>query len=417
MSRPRILTQAPPTAPAVVPLPSTAMMFGPMDLPQSPPPSRRLAAGARLLFMLATTALCAAQDARPDQVFRMRRGDVTKVVGTVTENSLETVRLDRKGKEASYGADEVVRIVWGAIPPSYQDGLTYLSRDDHENAVARFRIAATDASSREVVQADARLRAVEALITWGASDGNRYTEAVGEAQRFLTDHPSNREVPRAQWLKGRAQLLAGDAAGAATTFKALYEQGASDPPASGYDRALCLEAGLAAAKAYRVAMDAGAALALYPVLEGSFRELAQATEDDPRRLSRLLAGQGEAAVGEGWCTLISGEASQAIRYFERNVDRAELGAAGRFSARLGLAESLLKDGKTRQAQFEFAKVSALDYGSRDRVAQAMVGLATCSISLGDSDAKANARRWLESTRDSFGDTPSAGRAAKLLETL
>ena len=417
MSWPRILTQAPATGPGVVPMPSTAMMFGPMDLPQSPPPYRRSGAGARLLLMLATTALCAAQDSRPDQVFRMRRGDVTKVVGTVTENSLETVRLDRDGKEASYGSDEVVRIIWGAIPPSYQDGLTYLSRDDHENAVARFRVAAADASSRAVIQADARLRAAEVLVTWGASDGNRYAEAVSEADRFLTDHPSNREVPRAQWLKGRAQLLSGDPAGAALTFKALYEQGASDPPASGYDRALCLEAGLAAAGAYRGAMNASAALALYPVLEGSFRELAQATEDDPQRVARLLAGQGEAAVGEGWCTLISGDATQATRYFERNVDRAELGAAGRFSARLGLAESLLQDGKTREAQFEFARVSALDHGSRDRVAQAMVGLATCSISLGDSDAKANARLWLESARDSFGDTPSAGKAAKLLENL
>lgn len=397
-------------------------MSAPPMVPSVPPHSRRrLAAGAGLLFALATAPLSFGsaflQDVRPDQIFRTRRGDVVKVTGIVTENSLETVRVERDGKDNTYGADEVVRIVWGQVPPSYQDGQTYLSRGDHENAVARFRIAAGDDSARAVVQADARLRAAEALIAWGGTDANRYGEAVSEVERFLTDHPSNREVPRAQALKGRAQWLSGNAAGAAATFKALYQQGASDPPAPGYDRVLCLEAGLSAAKASLAAKDGGGAEELFGVLEGAFREVAQATEDNPERLARLIAGQGEAAVGEGWVALANGDAAQAVRFFERNVDRSELGSAGRSSARLGLAEAHLAAGDLRKAQFEFARASALDFSSRDRTAQAMVGLADSTLQLGDADAKATARALLESTTTQYSDTPAAARAAVLLKAL
>ena len=346
----------------------------------------------------------------------MRRGEVTKVLGTVTENSLETVRIDRDGKESTFDASEVVRIQWGQAPPSYQDGTTYLSRADFENAVARFRVAAEDASGRSVVQADARLKAAETLLAWAAVDANRCSEAANEADRFLADHPSNRSVPRAQWIKGRAQWLGGDP-GAAATFKALYEQGASDPPSPGYDRALCLEAGLAAAQTALLTKDTVNAKALFTAVESAFREMAAGTEDDAALLERLLTGQGEAAVGDGWCMLADERASAAQRFFEGLVDREELGTAGRSSARLGLAEALLADGKAREAQFQFARVSSLDYSSRDRVAQALVGLASCGLTLKDADGLAEARSALERVRDQFGDTPAAARAITILKGL
>ena len=436
-----------PEIPKVVPLPGTGMMFGsPMDAIQTLPRRHRTAVGVGLLFSLAASlpamtraprsgpplgahvvaassipapALPSAtsQEERPDQVFRRRRGDVVKVIGTVLESSLETVRLDRDGKEVSYPASEVVRIVWGSVPDSYHEARTFLSRGDYENAVARFRSAASDSSARDVVRADARLQAAETLLAWAASDPSRYNEAAAEADRFLTDYPQDRNLPRAQWLRGRALLLSGDAAAAAQTFRSLYEQGTGDPPTPGYDRLLSLEAGLACARASLAAGQVDAARELYGVLEGAFRELAQASEDDPVALAKLLEGQGEAAVGEGWCLLTEGKFDQARRAFERNVDRAELGAGGRFSARLGLAEALFSKGELRPAQFAFAQVSALDYTSRDRVGEALVGLARTTLELADPEAKASARRWLELARDSFGDTPAAAKAIEMLAGL
>lgn len=404
--------------PKVVPMAGTRMMFAPTMnpspvAPQSPSRSRL----AALVALVGLAVPSIAQDAKPDQVFRDRKGKITKVVGTVTENTLDTVRLDREGKEATYDGSEVVRIVWGAVPPAYQDGSTYTGRGDFENAVARFRVAAEDASAREVVQASARLQAAEALLSWGSSDPSRYDEAASEAARFLADHASNREVPRARWIQARATWLSGEPLAAAGFFQALYDEGAGDPPTAGYDRLACLEAGMAAAQCYLAATDGDKAQELFDALEPAFRDLAGEAEDGTDARARLLAGQGAAAVGEGWCSLAKGDADAARRFFEGRVDRAELGAAGRGSARLGLAEALFQKGDIREAQVQFARASALETQSRDRTAQAMVGLASCTLQLGDSESRVRARTLLESTLSAYGDTPAAAKATEMLGRL
>ncbi len=374
------------------------------------------------LVFVGTSAASVQDDsgAKPDQIFRVhpRTGKVSALTGTITENSLETVRLDRAGKENTYASSEIVRIVWGAIPPAHRDGSTYAERGDHENAVARFRVAAGDASSREVVRADARLRAAGELLAWGAQDPNRFTECAAEAARFLTDFPSNREVPQARWLKGRATRLAGDAAGAAAEFRALYEEGANDPPTTGYPRALCLDAGLAAARAFLATGDTGSARALFTALEGAYQQAASALEDTASaERSLLLLGAGDASVGEGHCLLAGGQASQAVRYFESKLGRADLPASARFSATLGLAEAYLAGDELRRSQVEFAKVSSLDYKSRDRIARALVGMSDAALKINDSSAKADAKLWLTKVGEVFGDTPSAAKAATLLAKL
>jgi len=416
------------------------MMFAsPMDGTALLPPLRRrrvATASASLLGASRVAGLVAlvlmglvlpgtahAQDggsAKPDQVFRVhpRTGKVAALTGTITENSLETVRLDRGGKESSYAASEILRIVWGDVPPPYRDGSTYAERGDHENAVARFRVAAGDASAREVVRADARLRAARELLAWGARDAHRFTECAAEAARFLTDFPNNREVPQARWLKGRATRLAGDPASAAADFRALYEEGANDPPTAGYPRALCLDAGLAAARAFLATGDTGSARALFTALEGSYQQAASALEDTASAdRVHLLSGAGEASIGEGYCLLAGGQTSQAVRYFEGKLGRADLPASARFSASLGLAESYLASGELRKAQIEFAKVSSLDFTDRDRNARALVGMSDAALKINDSRAKADAKLWLTKVGEVFGDTPSAAKAATLLAKL
>lgn len=382
-----------------------------------------LRTGVLMALVLAGSSMATVQDgsgAKPDQIFRVhpRTGKVSALIGTITENSLETVRLDRGGKEDTYSSSEIVRIVWGAVPPAHRDGSTYAERGDHENAVARFRVAAGDASTRDVVRADARLRAALELLAWGSKDPNRFAECAAEAARFLTDFPSNREVPQARWLKGRATRLAGDSAGAAAEFRALYEEGAHDPPTAGYARTLCLDAGLAAARAFLATGDTGSARELFTALEGAYQQAASALEPTASiERSHLLAGAADASVGEGHCLVAGGQASQAVRYFEGKLSRADLPASARFSASLGLAESYLAGGELRKAQVEFAKVSSLDHQSRDRIARALVGMSDAALKINDSSAKADAKMWLTKVGEVFGDTPSAAKAATLLAKL
>ena len=63
-------------------------------------------AGAALL------APSASAQGRPDTVYRLneRTGKVLAITGTVLENSLTKVRVDRSGKESSYDASEIVEV-------------------------------------------------------------------------------------------------------------------------------------------------------------------------------------------------------------------------------------------------------------------------------------------------------------------
>ncbi len=188
---------------------------------------------AALGLGLASAALLAPATAqgRPDTVYRLneRTGKVLAITGTVLENSLTKVRIDRSGKESSYDASEVVQIDWGSVPPAYRDGMTYRRKGEFAEAVDAFRVAATDASTREVVQADARLKAAETLLQLGASDAGQYQEAAAEAEKLVSDFGESSLVPRARYVIGRALRLSGQDAAAAEALEALYGEGSTDP--------------------------------------------------------------------------------------------------------------------------------------------------------------------------------------------
>ena len=307
----------------------------------------------------------------------------------------------------------MVSIRWGDVPASFTDGRARLERGDFENAASLLRDAAGDAATRPVVAAAARLMAAEALMAWGSIDRERYAECIEETGRFLDDHADNREAPRAEWLQARAALLSGDAAGAATRFEALHGKGTGDAPTEGYSKVRCLEAGLQAAQSQLIAGNVGAARTLYTTLASQIgthvASLDEATTSADVR-TRLLTAQGEAACGEGFCLLAEDKLREAETFFGGRMDDAFEAPI----ATLGMAEVHQAQGKLRQAQIGFAKVSAGDHRSRDRVARALLGLAETTSGLADTDAQAMRNRYLEAVRERYGDTPAALRASELL---
>lgn len=373
-----------------------------------------------LVVGLYASPLEAQEGSRPDKIVRLnpRTGKISTVSGTIVANSLDEVRWEQEGREEDFDSEQVIEIVWGEVPASFRDGTTYMTRRDFENAANMFRVAATDDDAREVVQAAARASAAEALLALGASDPSQFAECITECNRFLSDHATDRQVPHVQWLEARATLLGGDPAAAATLFRLVYEAGAAEPPSAGYSRQFSLLAGLDAARAFLDAQDAAAARGLFSELESGFAELTAALDGDDNPDRPVIVGAwGEAAVGEGFCLLADGDTARAVSFFEARVGGSSANPAEKYTAHLGLARALLQDGKLRGAQLQFATVAALDYTSRDRSAEALVGLADCSIQLGDADAAASARKWLNQVKESYGDTPAASRAAELLKTL
>ena len=73
--------------------------------------------------------------------------------------------------------------------------------------------------------------------------------------------------------------------------------------------------------------------------------------------------------------------------------------------------------KLREAQLNFSRVSSLDHTDRDRVARALFRLAESTKELADPGSPGTIRAWLETVTTEYGDTPWAGPARKLLETL
>jgi TolA-binding protein len=364
---------------------------------------------------VASPTVSAIQDT-PDQIWRKdpRNGRIRTLQGTVTVNSLSEVRIETGDRENKYTSGEVLEIQWGSVPPSYRDGKLLAERNDYEAAVASYRTAAGDASGREVVQAEARFRAAEVLLKWGAQDPAQFKECVGEVDRFLSDHSKSARVPEARFLKARALHLDGDSTGAAAGFQSLFESGATgDVP--GYDKGFCLDAGLQAAWASLDAGDTQSARSLFTSLGSGYAGLIGEKQDAaPLELQRLRDAADVVSTGEGFCRLKGDQTQQARSFFESKARDRNLGAAGRSAAGLGLAQTLLAEGKYRKAQIEFARVAALDHTSRDRTARANVGFAEATMQLGDGDSADEARRRLTLVVEQYGDTPAAKRAATLL---
>ena len=366
--------------------------------------------------LLSGLAAPAAAQSRPDQVLWTNpRGRTVTDTGKITENSLEKVVIDKGRGDKSIDVANVQRVVFGDVPPSFTEGTAYFDRRQFAEAAKAFQLAAGDASARDIVKARARLSAAQAYLQHGAQDPSAFAQAQAEVETFISDYSDNRELPEARLLLGRAQRLSGDAAAAAKTYADLFGEAAAGT--SGYPKKICFRAGVGAAEAYIASGDAEKARGLYGNLESAVTSgLADLDERSPDRREFLLL-QNQARLGEGFCLLAKGSTSQAKTFFKGRLDGANGNAPLRHGARLGLAEALLAEGKVREAQIEFAQVSAIDHTDRDRVARALVGLAQCSLKLSDKNANASAKRSLETVRDNYGDTPSVLRAQELLQTL
>jgi hypothetical protein len=227
-------------------------------------------------------------------------------------------------------------------------------------------------------------------------------------------------VPRVRWIQARARLLAGQSLEAAQDFRSLYEEGTRVPPSSGYDMNTTLEAGIDAAWAYLAAGDTAAVRELLVGLEAPISQQLSGLDGESGSVAqraRLESQQALLKVGEGFCTLVGGQAQHAIDWFKPRSEDMTLPLAARYAATLGLAKAYQAEKRNRLAQVAYARIAAIDHTDRDRVADAMLGLAETTLALQDSEANAQARRWLGRVTEAFGDTPAATRAKAMLEKL
>lgn len=371
-------------------------------------------APAPLLPSSPLAANVALQSGGKDQVFVLRRGNVRPFSGQLVKNGLDEVVLSIDGDERAFPAADVVRVSVGILPDSYREGRTLAKNGDFENAVRSFQLAADDSDAGDVARAAARLAAVETLISLGGQGSGDFAPAIAEAERFLADYPANREVPAARALLGRAQVLSGDDTAGAATYGALFGELQDGTPTAGYSLLDCLQAGLDAARAAERSGDFDTARSTYETLSDELPRAIGALEPNDARQADLARLTSLAELGEGWAFLSEDKATQAKNFFNNKLGNAERGDfLLRAGARVGLGEALLADGKAKDAQFEFARASALVAGDRDLAARALLGLARAQMELGLP--KDQTLPVLASLTGTYGDTPAARAGRELAD--
>ena len=376
------------------------------------PAVRRFApAVAGAIALLVAPALA---QSKPDQVFRVnpRTNKATSVTGTVTSDGLGKVEVTRRdGREISIDASEVIEIAWGSGSTSFTDGKTYAGRGAWEEAVKSFQAAAGDSEVRDPLRAEARVQAASALMALAATDATRFGDVASECDRFLADFAESRQVPAMRAMKARAMWLNGDAAGARDAYRALHDTGKGG--ADGYSPMVTADAALQGAYAALGAGDNVGARELFDLAAAAFGAV---ESEDSAVAAEAAAGAEVAGMGTAITQAASGDAKSARRAFESAAKDSKT-SAGVAAARLGLGHAWLAEGDPRKAQFEYAWVAGLDHTSADRRAEALVGLAEASLAAGEAGDAAAAKTALRRVTSQYGATPSARKAAQLLESL
>jgi len=363
--------------------------------------------------MLSAPALAAPQ-AKPDQVFRLnpRTNKASTVTGTVTEDGLDNVKVTRRdGREVSIKSGEVIQIAWGSGSTQFTDGGTYASRGAWEEAVKSYQEAAGDSAVREPLRAQARLQAATSLMALAAADMTRFGDVASECDRFLTDFPTSRQAPMVLALKSRAQWLNGDAAAARDGYRSIYDTGKGG--ADGYSPIATADAAMHAAYAAISAQDNVGARELFDLAAAAYGAI---ETENATVMAAAAAGAEVAGMGEAITKAASGDAKSVRRTFESASKSSET-SAGMAAAHLGLGHAWLAEGDFRKAQFEFAWVAGLDHTSADRRAEALVGLAEAGLAAGEAGDANAAKTALRQVASQYGATPSARKAAQLLESL
>ena len=372
-----------------------------------------------LLCLGSVLAAPASAQTRPDQVYVLdkRTGVINMLPGIVQEHGLVETVILRSGKERKYDTNRIERIVWGSVSGNFRGGTDFFERNDFENAAAKFLVAATN-DERPPVQAAARLLAAQSYLELSTTNPDRIGDAIEQAQRYIDDHASSAELPAARSLLAPATWLSGDPAAAAPLFRALFEEVGATETTEGYSLIPCLQAGLQSARTYLAAGETLPAREIYTTLQQRADSAIMTLEEESRDRGPLQRLSLEARAGEGFVLVSSKQNRQAITFFESQLSSAsKTDSALRFACYLGLGEAQAAEKKLRKAQLNFCRVSSLDHTDRDRVARALFRLAESTRELTDPGSAGTVRLWLETIAAEYGDTPWAGPARKLLETL
>jgi len=314
------------------------------------------------------------------------RGEVAPLGGTtILSETLDEVSFRRAGSERTEtrpGA-RVVRIVYGPGSESLELARAAVEAGDLRNAITLYTAAASET--------DPPWSAAHALLeladVYARQGEDELDQARSSVQRFLDANPDHRLLPRALLAKAVYAAALGDATAADDAVRAVLDLARDERITADWTPRAHLTMG----RAQLAAGDASKAGSSFAAAEQAADSARNGLDKRPDLLAAIDELALAARSGTGAAMLAAGDVAGARGYFQRLLedgsdDRGITAAAGN-----GLAEADFRENNLKDAQLGFARVAVTAAGTPEEHAKALYYLGRCSDALADAGEERTGR--------------------------
>ncbi|MBC8330082.1 MAG: hypothetical protein H8E31_15190 [Planctomycetes bacterium] len=354
--------------------------------------------------MLTLSALLLALPAAALPQDRIQYTDGASRGGRIVSATLDQVRIEADGSEATSPASDVLSIRFGTLPASLAQAQDFLLTLDYQNAVNLLDAATAEPEPAAMI---ARLRKAEALLAWSDLDPGQAGEAGAAFRDWTATYPDHFLLPRARIGLARAIANGGKVDQAAQELEDVaslsFEKNLPVTVEFGARLARCqvyLKGGQTSVAATRL-QD------LVPKMQR-----AHSSSDTPkgvRAALRDLIAEGQVMLGDA--IELNQGMSAAQSYWDGLLRADGLGADVRAAATLGLAKAARAGGQPRRAQLLAVRVVATMPASDEISARALFLLGEITTELGDDIAAG--RTYFRQVMDRYPGTPWAIKARQM----
>lgn len=362
------------------------------------------------LFCVASGSPVFAQN--QDVIFRLDTGKKMSVE-RVTAETYQEVRYKKGSKELRLTADKVGKVTYYDAPQSWENGLTFASKGEYENAINSFKLAMEQKGVRDWIKTYAQLEIAKVYQQWGLSSKEKFSEAVKAYQDLLTQNPETRFYAQVLYNLAKSYAGSGDLAGALKTFDELAQQaydkklGVIWEARAKFERAVAQLEGGAFDEAVRDLRSAG-----------TFASEQLKSAKDSNLTQELTRIEGLAKLHQGSVMIKKKKFADATRFFNEIMRDDANSREVKAGAECGLGECLLAEKKLKEAQYQFARTKVLYGDLAEQGAKATYFLGVICLDLKEKEPgyKKRAKEYFTEVVNLYPDSNWANMArAKLGE--
>lgn len=332
---------------------------------------------------------------------------------TISSTGSSEIFAEAADGERQFAIRQIREIVWGDMPESFGIAMAAERSGDYELASTKYD-EALSANSRDIATPDVEFLHLRARAQGASNDANEAGAVADDLNGWLSANTDHYRIPDATYWRGKALILAGEGASAAS----ILDQLEKDVLRNGWQPIWSARAKLSQGLAEIASGDPARARA---TLRAALSAAGSVNDDSVAAEIASLQTQATAAIGESM--IAEGDADKALAFFRdgSSNESPALSAArkaGEGQALFVQAESSASVDEMRQAQVALAEAIVLDPEGGDVTAKAQFFMGKLLMLLGDErEQKAieRAKDYFRSIIDFYPDSRWAGPARSELD--